>query len=107
MLKGYASFSGNPAHYGSWMSPRRALMYETGQGEIMTGAETAPADLTGSPSETLKAAHKVLVKAFKVKKGKLHTRLVLATTDCPEGYDSPAAINCSPNLRTDRFGWLW
>ena len=27
-----------------------------------------------------------------MKNGKLHTRLVLATTDCPEGCDSPAAI---------------
>lgn len=67
-------------------------MFEAGLGEIMTAAETAPTDLTGSPSAAKIAAHEVLAKRFKVKNDKLHTRLVLATTDCPERYDSPAAI---------------
>ena len=58
------------------------MMYEAGLGKVMSGTETAPAALTdGTPGNI--AAQETAALAFKEKNGKLYTRLLLATSDCP------------------------
>ena len=65
-------------------------MSEACLGKVMSGTETAPAALAdGSPGNV--AAQEAAALALKEKNGKLYTLLLLATSDCPEGYSSAAS----------------
>ena len=92
LQRGFAPFGGNPAHFYGWQSLFRSLMYEAGLRKVMSGVETAPAALTaGVSEEDITAHHAVSVNTFKEKNGKLYTRILLATSDCAEGYSSIAS----------------
>ena len=84
-------------------------MYEAGLGKVMPGTETAFAaladDTTGDVAAQ-EAAALAAALAFKEKNGKLYTRLLLATSDCPEGYSSAAsqAVQCFAPIRTVESG---
>ena len=65
-------------------------MYEAGLGKVMSVTETAPAALgDGTPGNV--AAQEAAAFAFKEKNGKLYTRLLLRTSDCPKGYSRAAS----------------
>lgn len=91
LQRGYVSFSGNAEDFHGWVSLSRSLMYETGLGKVMSGAKTAPA-ITGSGADaTARAEYRTNLAKINGKNGKLYTRLLLATSDFPEGYSSPAS----------------
>ena len=58
-------------------------MYEPVLGKFITGTEKAPVAPAGS-TETAAAAFEKDKLTFKEKNCKLHTRLYLATSDCPD-----------------------
>ncbi|CAB1099484.1 unnamed protein product [Ectocarpus sp. CCAP 1310/34] len=65
-------------------------MYEADLGRVMSGAEKAPTVAEDADAATTATYERKLQK-FQEKNGKLYTRLLLATSDCPEGYSSPAS----------------
>ena len=80
-------------------------MYEAGLGKVMSGTEAAPAALAdGTPVNV--AAQEAAAFAFKEHNGKLYTRLLLATSDCPEGYSSAASqvVQSVAQIGTEEFG---
>ena len=82
-----------------------SLMYEAGLGKVMSGTEAAPAALAdGTPVNV--AAQEAAAFAFKEHNGKLYTRLLLATSDCPEGYSSAASqvVQSVAQIGTEEFG---
>ena len=71
----------------------------------MSGTETASAALAdGTPADV--AAQEVAALAFKEKNGKLYARLLLATSDCPEGYSRAASqvVQSFASIGTEEFG---
>ena len=67
--------------------------------------ETAPAALAdGTPGNA--ADQEAAALAFKEKNGKLYTRLLFATSDCPEGYYSAASrvVQSFAPITTEEFG---
>ena len=80
-------------------------MYKAGLGNVMAGTETAPAALTdGTPGNI--AAQETAALAFKEKNGKLYTRLLLATSDCPQRYSSATSqvVQSFVPIGTEEFG---
>ena len=80
-------------------------MYEAGLGKVMSGTKTAPAALAdGTPGDV--AAQEAAALAFKEKNGKLYTQLLLATSDCPEGYSSAVSqiVQSFAPIGTEEFG---
>jgi len=84
-------FSGDPAQFEGWVTLTRSLMSEAGLSRVMSGAETAPEPLAAGATETQIAEHEKTALKFKEKNGKVYTRLLLATSDGPDGYSSPAS----------------
>ena len=74
------------------MTLQRTLMYEDGLGKKMPGLETALA----APEDASQAQRAQFAKesrCFEEKHGKLFTRMLLATADCRDGYNSvPAQV---------------
>lgn len=91
--KVYARFRGNLALIHDWMTLRRPLMYEDGLGTVLSGVEAAlsTVDLEDGTSGDEIATHEGLKNASE-KNGKLYTRLLLATPDCPDMYASIASL---------------
>ena len=56
----------------------------------MTGKETAP-EVRTETSENERAAEQAALTAFEEENGRLFTRLLLATSDCAQGFMSAAA----------------
>ena len=80
-------------------------MSEACLGKVMSGTETAPAALAdGSPGNV--AAQEAAALALKEKNGKLYTLLLLATSDCPEGYSSAVSqiVQSFAPIGTEEFG---
>lgn len=69
----------------------RTILCEGGLGKIMSGAETAPDEPEESAAAAAVTTYQQRLAQFKEKNGKLYTRLLLATTDSPQGYSSPAS----------------
>ena len=72
----------------------------------MSGVETAPAALIAGASEEDITANAVSVNTFKEKNGKLYSRILLATSDCAEGYSSVASqvVQTFSPIGTEKFG---
>ena len=106
LQRGYAPFDENSVHSHGWQSLFRSLMHEAGLGKVMSGVETAPAALTAGVSEEDITAHAVSVNTFKEKNGKLYTRILLATSDCAEGYSRVASqvVQTIAPIGTEEFG---
>jgi len=66
------------------------VINEADLGRVMSGAEKAPTVAEDADAAATATYQKNLQK-FSEKNGKLYTRLLLATSDCPEGYSSPAS----------------
>ena len=106
LQRGYVPFSGDAAQFQGWVALMRSLMSEAGLSRIMSGAETAPeTPQAGAGEEELTAHRKTLLK-FHERNGKLYTRLLMATSDGPEGYSSPASqvVQQYAPLGTEEFG---
>lgn len=91
LQRGYVPFSGDPAEFSGWVMLTRSLMSEAGLSRIMSGVETAPGPLTAGATDEAAAGHRKAVLKFTEKNGKLYTRLLLATSDGPDEYTSPAS----------------
>ena len=81
-------------------------MSEAGLSRIMSGAETAPETPQVGAGEVELTAHRKTLLKFHEKNGKLYTRLLMATSDGPEGYSSPASqvVQQYAPLGTEEFG---
>ncbi|CAB1115932.1 unnamed protein product [Ectocarpus sp. CCAP 1310/34] len=91
LQRGYVPFSGDPAQFEGWVTLTRSLMSEAGLSRVMSGAEIAPAPLPAGATDTQIAGHEKIALKFKEKNGNVYTRLLLATSDGPDGYSSPAS----------------
>ena len=91
LQRGYVPFSGDAAEFHGWVTLMSSIMYESDLGNVMHGDETAPAALEEDASSAATTAYRKALHKFKEKNGKVFTRLLLATSDCPEGYSSPAS----------------
>ena len=91
LQRGYVPFSGDAAEFHGWVTLMSSIMYESDLGNVMHGDETAPAALEEDATSAATTAYRKALHKFKEKNGKVFTRLLLATSDCPEGYSSPAS----------------
>ncbi|CAB1110564.1 unnamed protein product [Ectocarpus sp. CCAP 1310/34] len=91
LQRGYVPFSGNAAEFSGWVTLTRSLLFEAGLHKILSGAETAPNPLEEGATSAAAFAHERAILNFQEKNGKLYTRLLLATSDGPDGYSSPAS----------------
>ena len=81
-------------------------MYEDGFVKVMSGVETAPAALDEIGTQLQKTQHAKECRRFDEKKGKLFTRMLLATAYCRDGYASVAAqvVQAYAPVETAGFG---
>lgn len=74
----------------------------------MSGVETTPVDLAGGPSADELAVNEVMKNVLNEKNGiMLYTRMLLATSDCPDGYSSAASllvVQVHAPIELDGFG---
>ena len=91
LQRGYVPFGGDAAQFHGWFTLMSSVMYESDLGNVMHGDETAPAALEEDATSAATTAYRKALHKFKEKNGKVFTRLLLATSDCPEGYSSPAS----------------
>ena len=104
--KGYSPFNGEPNQYPGWMTLQRSLMYEDGLGKVMSSVETAPAALEEDATQLQRTQYAKETRRFEEKKGKLFTRMLLATADSRDGYASVAAqvVQTYAPVGTAEFG---
>ena len=98
-------FGGILVHFHGLVLLFRSLMYEAGLGKVMSGTETIPAALADSTPGNV-AAQEAAALALTDKNGKPYTRLLLVTSDCPEGYSSAASqvVQSFAPIGTEEFG---